>query len=45
MGGEYLHVPCTFAHGLVLNCKFLDQGRNAECNEVWVVDFGTQYGV
>lgn len=30
---------------LVLNCKFLDQGGSTECNEVWVVDFGAQYGV
>jgi hypothetical protein len=44
-GGEYLPMPCTFAHGLVIDCKDVNEGLDSDAPAVWVVDFGAHFGV
>jgi hypothetical protein len=40
--GEYLLVPYTFVHGVVLDCQDMNEGLDWDAPVVWVVDFGVQ---
>jgi hypothetical protein len=44
-GGQYLPVPCTFAHGLVIDYEDVNEGLDLDALAVWVVDFGAHFGV
>jgi hypothetical protein len=44
-GGGYLPVPCTFAHGTVVDYEQVNDDGDLDDPLMWVVDFGTQYGV
>jgi hypothetical protein len=44
-GGEYLPVPCAFAHGLVIGCEDVEEEGDPDAPVVWIVDFAAQFGV
>jgi hypothetical protein len=44
-GGKYLPIPCTFGHGIVIDCPDVHEVEDLHAPAMWGVDSGTQFGV